>query len=79
MDLAVQAGLQDIVTASYRLPIGLEHTLAASFPEPGGAERVRAMVEADIGIDRLGLGATREPDGSVCYRAPCAVVTGRRR
>jgi SAM-dependent methyltransferase len=75
--LAIEAGLHDIATASYRLPIGLDQTLAASFPEPGGAERVRAMVEGDIGVDRIGIQAWREADGSIHYRVPCAVLVGR--
>jgi SAM-dependent methyltransferase len=76
--LAAAAGLQEVAVAGYRLTIGLEQTLAASFPEPGGAERVRAMVEGDVGVDRLGIQARRDPDGAVRYGVPCAVVTGRR-
>lgn len=78
LGLAREAGLHDVQTALYRLPIGLDQTLAASFPETGGAERVRAMVEADIGVDALGIQAWREPSGAVWYRVPCAVVVGRR-
>jgi SAM-dependent methyltransferase len=40
-------------------------TLAASFPEPGGAERVRVMVEGGIGLDRIGIHAPCDTDGSV--------------
>lgn len=76
--MAKEAGLVDLQTALYRLPIGLAQTLAASFPEPGGAERVRTMVETDIGVDRLGIHAWREPDGAVHYRVPCAVIVGRK-
>jgi SAM-dependent methyltransferase len=76
--LAAGAGLVDLEAALYRLPIGLEQTLAASFPAPGDAERVRALVEGDIGEDRLGIQAWREPTGAVRYRVPCAVVVGRK-
>jgi ubiquinone/menaquinone biosynthesis C-methylase UbiE len=78
LDLAERAGLEQVEAALYRLPIGLAQTLAASFPEPGGADRVRALVEGDIGVDRLGIQAWREPDGSVRYKVPCAVIAGRK-
>jgi SAM-dependent methyltransferase len=76
LELAERAGLRKLEAALYRLSIGLEQTLAASFPEPGGADRVRGMVEGDIGVDRLGIQAWREPDGSVRYEVPCAVIAG---
>jgi len=76
--LAQEAGLRDLETALYRLEIGLDQTLAASFPDPGGAERVRTMVESDIGIDSLGIQAWREQGGTVWYRVPCAIVVGRK-
>ena len=76
--LAQLADLREIQTVLYRLPIGLDQTLAASFPEPGGVARVRALVESDIGVDRLGIQAWREPDGTVRYRVPCAIVVGRK-
>jgi SAM-dependent methyltransferase len=76
--LAEAAGLVDVQAALYRLTIGLEQTLAASFPGPGGAEQVRAMVEGDIGVDRLGIEPWRGADGAVRYRVPCAVVVGRK-
>jgi SAM-dependent methyltransferase len=78
LSMADRAGLVDLQTALYRLPMVLAQTLAASFPEPGGAERVRAMVEADVGVDRIGIQAWREPDGAVHYRVPCAVIVGRK-
>ncbi len=78
LGLAQEAGLRDVQTALYRLSIGLEHTLAASFPDPGGAERVRTVVESDIGVDALGIQAWRDASGAVWYRVPCAVVVGRK-
>jgi hypothetical protein len=35
-------------------------------------------VEGDIGVDRLGIQAWREPDGNVRYKVPCAVIAGRK-
>jgi len=75
--LAAEAGLTQLATASYRLEVALEGALAASFPDPGGAERLRAMIEADIGLDRLGVAARRR-DGKVRYAYPCAMVSGQR-
>jgi SAM-dependent methyltransferase len=77
--LTERAGLADLVTAAYRLSMRLEQTLAASFPERGGAQRVRDMVEADVGVDRIGIEARREADGTIHYTVPCAIVSGRKR
>ncbi len=76
--LVTGAGLREVEAVRYRLTIGLAQTLAASFPAPGGAEQVRALVEGDIGVDQLGIGAWKEADGTVWYGVPCAVVVGRR-
>jgi hypothetical protein len=67
----------DLSTASFRLAFRLEETLAASFPGPRGAERVRAMVEGDIGLDRIRVRAWRDEEGSVLYRVTYAILVGR--
>jgi SAM-dependent methyltransferase len=76
--LVEASGLRDVQVASYRLDIGLDTALAASFPDPGGAEKLRALFEADLGADRIGVQA-RRVDGKIRYAVPCTVVVGRKR
>lgn len=56
------AGLTDVRRAFYRYPVGVDELLSRSFPDPGGADRFREMVAADVGVDRIGIGATRDED-----------------
>jgi ubiquinone/menaquinone biosynthesis C-methylase UbiE len=73
--LAVAAGLRDIRAADYPFTVDLERLMLASFPEPGNAERVRAMFEADIGADRMGLSLRRE-GGMIKLTYPVTIVAG---
>jgi SAM-dependent methyltransferase len=75
--LAVAAGLQDLKWADYRFPLDVERLMRASFPEQGNAERVRAMLEADVGVDAMGLGLQRRA-GDVLLSYPVAIVSGAR-
>lgn len=73
--LAIGAGLRELRCADYPFTVDLDRLMKASFPLAGDAERVRAMLEADIGADRMGLGLRR--DGgmiTLCY--PVAIVAG---
>lgn len=73
--VAVAAGLRDLRRADYLFSIDLERLLRSSFPEPGNAERVRAIFEADVGPDRMGLGLQRE-NGTITLTYPVAIVAG---
>ena len=75
--LCDDAGLRDVRTAFFKLEMALETLLAASFPNPGDADRVRRTFEADIGVDRLGVGAHRR-DGAIHFAFPIVVVAGRK-
>jgi SAM-dependent methyltransferase len=74
--LCRDAGLGDVKTAFYKLEMDLERLLAASFPNPGDADRIRRTFEDDLGADRLGLGAVRR-DGAIHFAFPIAVLVGR--
>jgi ubiquinone/menaquinone biosynthesis C-methylase UbiE len=74
--LCRDAGLRGVTTAFYKLEVELEALLAASFPNPGGADRVRQTFADDIGVNRLGLGAARR-DGAIHFAFPIAVLVGR--
>ncbi len=51
------SGLHSVQFGEYKVEMALEQQLAASFPVPGGAERIRALVRADVGEDRCGISA----------------------
>jgi len=73
--LAVAAGLRDLRWADYRFEFDVERLMRASFPKEGDAARVRAMLESDAGIDRMGL-TLRRADGVVTLTYPVAIVAG---
>jgi SAM-dependent methyltransferase len=74
------AGLTGRRSERFRLEMELEAQLAASFPQPGDGERLRARFREDIarGVDRPDLGAHLRGDGAVWFAYPCAIVTARR-
>jgi ubiquinone/menaquinone biosynthesis C-methylase UbiE len=71
-------GLVDLRWAGYLFELELEALLQASFPRPGDADRVRDLIEADVGVDELGIGAHRL-GGTVRIAYPITVVVGRKR
>jgi SAM-dependent methyltransferase len=73
--LCHDAGLRDVKTAFYKLDVPLEELLARSFPNPGDADRIRQTFAADIGVDRLGVGAYRR-DGAIHFTFPIVVIVG---
>ena len=70
-----QAGLERCHRTHYGVDIELEAQIKASFPLPGNAKRLRAMITADIGIDRFGLGVERR-NGQIRYTVPIEVYVG---
>jgi len=74
-EVMTAAGLVDLRRAGYLFELELGALLSASFPQPGEATRVRQLIEADVGVDGLGIGA-RQCDGTVRIAYPIAVVVG---
>ncbi|BCS54649.1 class I SAM-dependent methyltransferase [Geobacter sp. SVR] len=70
-----RSGLTDCSQSSYGVEIELESQLRASFPAPGNEERLRTMITADIGINRLGI-AARWRGEQVFYTVPISVFVG---
>ena len=70
------AGLLGQKTAFFRLEVALEALLAASFPNPGDGDRIRQTFAADVGVDRLGVGAHRR-GGDIYFAFPIVVIAGR--
>src|SRR5262245_17019343 len=74
-ELMTAAGLVDLRWTGYLFELELEALLQASFPRPGDAQRVRELIEADVGVNDLGIGVHRV-DGAVRFAYPIAVVVG---
>jgi len=77
IDLFRQVGLGATRVTSYRLEAELDGLLSRSFPNPGDAERVRALFEASLEDDRLGIPVRREGE-RIRLAYPVAVVAARR-
>ncbi len=71
------AGLREMKTAFYKLDVALEKLLTASCTKSDDAQVVRQLFEDDLGVNRLGVGASRRDDG-IHFAFPIVVMTGRR-
>ncbi len=77
IELFHDVGLERVTTALTSLEVGLDEILGASCTGPDAAEEVRRIFEADLGRDRLGVGARREGDG-IRFAFPTVVLVGRK-
>ncbi|MFO0927213.1 MAG: methyltransferase domain-containing protein [Gemmataceae bacterium] len=75
--LFAAGGLSDVQFAEYKVELELEAQLAASFPVADGADRIRTLVRADVGVDQLGIGAHRVGE-ALHYAVPIVVAVGTR-
>jgi len=75
--LVKDAGLQEVRLAHYKMEMELERQLAASFPNPGDDEKLRQLLRADIGVDRLGIGAHLRGD-EIHYAYPVTVIVAEK-
>jgi hypothetical protein len=66
-------GLSLLREEFFRVDIGVEALLAASFPAPGKAEEFRRRVSEDVGRDRLSIEAYLG-NGEVRFSFPTSVV-----
>ncbi|WPJ94685.1 methyltransferase domain-containing protein [Coraliomargarita algicola] len=69
------AGLKQVKFAQYVVEVDLEAQLAASFPNPGDADRIRALFERDLREDRMGVNARRDGE-AIRYAYPIAIYSG---
>jgi len=76
--MASSAGLINLKAEFYRIEIGLEENLNASFPEKkGDVDKIRQAVIADIGKDEIGMGAHRK--GKDVYLSyPITIIVGEK-
>lgn len=71
------AGLGEPAVTRYELASDLDGLLARSYPDPGGAEGVRALFRESLADDGLGLGA-REREGRIHFAYPIAILAAAR-
>ncbi|PYM21416.1 MAG: methyltransferase type 11 [Candidatus Rokuibacteriota bacterium] len=77
LDLFRRAGLPEPRVTRYRLDTDLESLLARSFPDPGSAEKIRALVAASLPDDALDLNVRRAGD-QIRLGHPVAILAARR-
>jgi SAM-dependent methyltransferase len=77
LTLFAAAGLSTPRQTFYRLQTDLDGLLARSFPNPGDAERIRAIYEASLADDGLDM-ATRRVGDALRLAFPVAVLAARR-
>jgi ubiquinone/menaquinone biosynthesis C-methylase UbiE len=71
--LFAAASLPIVRRVRHGLPMELEGQIAASFPEPGAADELRRLFEADLGVNTLGVDARRERD-QIWFTYPVLVL-----
>jgi ubiquinone/menaquinone biosynthesis C-methylase UbiE len=76
-EIIAASGLINLQTGQYKVEMELERQLAASFPHPGDADRIRRLFEADLGVDNIGVGAYRL-GGEIYFAYPVLVVAGEK-
>jgi hypothetical protein len=69
-------GLTGLRTEFYKHSFELEQVLQESFPNPGDADRVRQLFQADLGTNCLGLGAY-DKEGQIHFAYPIVILVGR--
>ena len=68
------SALGDVRREFYKYPVDVEDLLSRAFPEPGGAEAFRRTIDADVGVNRLGIDASRE--GGLRFAFPVVIFSG---
>lgn len=68
------SGLSDVRRKFYKYPIKVEELLSRSFPGPGGADAFRQTVQADVGVNSIGIDAVSE--GGLGFAFPVVIMSG---
>ena len=75
--LFAPAGLPAPAVTRCEVRAEVEGLLSRSFPEPGDADRIRALFAESLADDALGVGA-RRIDGAIHFAYPVAILVARR-
>jgi ubiquinone/menaquinone biosynthesis C-methylase UbiE len=73
--LLAVSGCQNVRTQFYKHEVEMEQVLQRSFPQPGDADKIRQMLDDDVGVNRLGVSAHRK-DGVIHYAYPVVALVG---
>ncbi len=63
--------------AAYTIEVELEQQLEASFPNPGDDEKIRTLIEQDIGINKIGINACKR-NGKIYFTYPISIYAGQK-
>ena len=63
--------------AAYTIEVELEQQLEASFPNPGDDEKIRTLIEQDIGVNKIGINAYKR-NGKIYFSYPISVYVGQK-
>jgi ubiquinone/menaquinone biosynthesis C-methylase UbiE len=72
--LGQRSGLPQPRSIFYKLEVSLETLLASSFPPPGNTDRIRHLIQNDIGNDTLGIGAEYK-NGAIHFSFPTVALS----
>lgn len=75
--LGAALGLEPAASGFYRLGMDLETILRSSFPNPGDADRIRELFQAELEHPVMGVGAIRAGEG-IRYFYPTTVQVWRK-
>lgn len=75
--MARDLNLKDVRTRTFSLPMRLSMQLKPMM-KPAQVQEIRDLYEADIGKDKLGVGAYRNGD-EICFYYPSIILTGKKR
>lgn len=76
-EMARAAGLREIESYFYRLPMEMERQIEVSFPKEADRARLREMLRSDLGTDALGFEVERRGE-EIWMSYPTLVVKGRK-
>jgi hypothetical protein len=77
LDIANKLELTHIKTQWYNLEAELEKQIKASFPHPGDDEKIRKLVNEDIGKDNLGINAHLVND-EIYFEYPTVILAAKK-
>ncbi len=63
--------------ATYTIEVELEQQLEASFPNSGDDEKIRTLIEQDIGVNKIGINAYKR-SGKIYFSYPISIYVGQK-
>lgn len=76
-ELFAKCGLKSVKRGSYKVELELEQQLKASFPDPGDEKKIRAIFNADLKENKLGVNVHLKGN-EIHYSVPIEVFVGQK-